>query len=186
MSRLLKQQIVGKHVRQLRNQLDLSLRELASRAGFSPSLLSQLENGLVSPSIHSMEKIAAVLGVTLGAFFAGVDKGEGPLVTRVNDRGHLTSAWSKAEIETLSTTSSPQPFEPLLITLHPGGQSSKHPVPHPKDEFALVLKGRVTLRLGPDEYRLGRGDSVILRPRELRLWTNAGKVDCCFLVVARA
>jgi len=185
-SRLLRQQVVGKHVRRLRSQLDLSLRELASRAGFSPSLLSQLENGLVSPSIHSMEKIAGVLGVTLGAFFAGVDKGEGPLVTRVNERGHLTSAWSKAEVETLSATTSPRRFEALLITLRPGGRSSKHPVPHPTDEFAFVLKGRVTLRLGPGEYQLQTGDSVILRPRELRLWTNAGRFDCRFLVVARA
>jgi transcriptional regulator with XRE-family HTH domain len=185
MSRLLKQQVVGKHVRRLRKKAGLSLRELASRAGFSPSLLSQLENGIVSPSIHSMEKISGVLGVTLAAFFAGVGKSKGPLVTRVRERRHLASWWSKAEIEALGTANSPQGLESLLITLRPGGRSGKHPVPHQTEEFALVLKGKVTLRLGPDEYRLARGDAVSLRPRELRLWTNEEKVDCCFLVVAR-
>lgn len=185
MSRPLKQQLVGKHVRRLRKISGLSLRTLASRSGFSPSLVSQLENGLVSPSIHSMEKIAGVLGVSLAAFFAEVGEGEGPLVIRAKERGRLASAWSKAEIESLATGTAPRGLEPLLITLRPGGRSGKHPVAHSAEEFAFVLKGKPTLRLGPDDYRLNQGDAINLRPRELRLWTNESRSDCSVLIVSR-
>lgn len=47
----------------------MSLRALGEVTGFSASFLSQVENGLASPSISSMEKIAAALGVTLWQFF---------------------------------------------------------------------------------------------------------------------
>ena len=47
----------------------------------------------------------------------------------------------------------------------------------------MVIKGRVNLRLGPDEHSLAAGDSVTLLPGELRLWVNNGKTACQFLIV---
>ncbi len=72
---LLKQRVVGEHVRRLRTDGGLSLRALAGQTGFSPSFISQLENGQVSPSISSMERIAEALGVTLGEFFVAAAGG---------------------------------------------------------------------------------------------------------------
>jgi transcriptional regulator with XRE-family HTH domain len=93
----LKQQVVGDHVHRLRVETGMSLRMLAKQTGFSASFISQLENGQVSPSISSMEKIATALGVTLGQFFASGDGGEGGLIVRAADRETLSSGWSKPE-----------------------------------------------------------------------------------------
>ena len=180
---VLKQQQVGEHVRRLREQARLSVRALAARTDFSPSFISQLENGQVSPSIHSMEKIANVLGVTLGSFFAAVGPGEGGLVLRRVDREPIPSSWSNAEIESLGRHSPQRRLDPLLITLAPGGRSGKHPVAHRTEEFALVLKGRVHLRIGPDEHVLSAGDSATLLGGELRMWVNEGRTACQVLIV---
>jgi len=181
---VLKQQMVGEHVRHLRERAGFSLRSLAARTDFSPSFISQLEHGQVSPSIHSMEKIATALGVTLSAFFGALRSGEGGLVTRVKQRGRLGSSWSNAEVESLSPSSRHQRLESFLITLRPGGRSGKHPVSHHGEEFALVMSGKVTLRLGPDEYRLTKGDSAALLADELRLWVNESRTNCSVLVVS--
>jgi ribosome-binding protein aMBF1 (putative translation factor) len=53
MSASLTQQAVGEYVRRLRTGRSLSVRELAARTGFSPSFISQVENGQASPSISS-------------------------------------------------------------------------------------------------------------------------------------
>jgi transcriptional regulator with XRE-family HTH domain len=180
---VLKQQQVGEHVRRLREQARLSVRALAARTDFSPSFISQLENGQVSPSIHSMEKIANVLGVTLGTFFAAVGPGEGGLVLRRAEREPIPSSWSNAELESLGRHTPQRRLDPILITLAPGGRSGKHPVAHRSEEFALVLKGRVHLRIGPDEHVLSAGDSVTLLGGELRLWVNEGRSPCQFLIV---
>ena len=60
---------VGKVIRRLRDRTGLSVRGLASKSGFSPSFISQVELGQASPSIASLEKIASALDVTLGEFF---------------------------------------------------------------------------------------------------------------------
>jgi quercetin dioxygenase-like cupin family protein len=182
MSPFLKQQAVGEHVRRLRAQTGMSVRMLARQAGFSPSFMSQVENGQVSPSISSMEKIAAAVGVTLGAFFAAVAGGEGGLVVRVADRQVLGSGWSNAEIEALSVPGSTTRLEAILITLRPGGRSGSHPYAHSREEFAFVLQGQVMLTLGPDEHRLRRGDAVTVLPGELRLWRNAARAPARILI----
>lgn len=180
----LRQKQVGEHVRRLREQARLSARGLAARTGFSPSFISQLENGQVSPSIHSMEKIANALGSSLGSFFGAIGPGEGGLVLRRVDRKPIPSSWSNAELESLGGPSALRRLRPLLIKMAPGGRSGKHPAAPPRgEEFALILKGRVSLRLGPDEHLLAAGDSVSLLPGELRLWVNVGRSNCEILIV---
>jgi len=76
----------------------MSLRTLARQTGFSPSFMSQVENGQVSPSISSMEKIANAVGVSLGDFFGAVTGGEGGLIVRVAERQGLSSGWSRRAI----------------------------------------------------------------------------------------
>lgn len=177
---------MGEHVRRLRVEAGLSVRTLARQTGFSASFVSQLENGQVSPSISSMERIAGALGVTLGQFFLTAADGEGGLVVRAADREALSSGWSRAQVAALSVARPTARLEAILVTLRPGGRSGKHPYPHPQEEFALVLQGEVVLTLGPGEHRLRRGDAATILPGELRLWRNEGRTPARVMIVAAA
>ena len=183
MTRPLKQQAVGEHVRRLRVQIGMSVRSLAKLAGFSASFMSQVENGQVSPSISSMEKIAAAVGVTLGEFFEAAG-GRGGSIVRVGDRQALSSGWSNAKIEALCLPDTTARLEAILITLRRGGRSGKHPYAHPREEFAFVLQGAVVLTLGPEEHRLRRGDAVRVLPGELRLWRNDARAPARVMIIA--
>jgi transcriptional regulator with XRE-family HTH domain len=180
----LKQQAVGDLVRRLREQRGLSLRALAGATDFSPSFLSQLEHGEVSPSISSMERIANTLGVTLGEFFSSLGSSEGGIVVRAADRVLLQSQWSQATLEALSPMNRGRLIEPLLITLEPGGRSGKHPTAQAREEFAYVLEGEVELTLGPDTFRLGAGDAATILRGEVRHWANSGSKRAHVLVVS--
>jgi transcriptional regulator with XRE-family HTH domain len=184
MTPLLKQQAVGQHVRRLRLQAGVSVRMLAKQSGFSPSFISQLENGQVSPSINSMEKIAAAVGVSLGDFFGAVTGGEGGLIVRVAERHGLSSGWSNAEIEALTAPGSLARLEAMLITLRKAGRSGKHPYAHSREEFAFVLQGEVILTLGPEDHRLRRGDAATILPGELRLWRNEARTPARVMIIA--
>jgi quercetin dioxygenase-like cupin family protein len=180
----LKQQAVGALVRRLREQRGLSLRSLASATDFSPSFISQLENGVVSPSIASMERIANILGVTLGEFFASLGKSESGVVVRAGERMELPSGWSQATLEALSPMNRGRLMEPLLMTVEPGGRSGKHPTAKSREEFAIVLEGEVELTLGPDTFHLKVGDAVTLLRGELRRWRNEGSKRVRILTVS--
>ncbi|MFH1968861.1 MAG: helix-turn-helix transcriptional regulator [Verrucomicrobiota bacterium] len=60
----------GEKVRALRKQKGLTLADLAKKTKRSVSLLSQIENGNVSPSFSSMQTIADALEINLGHMVA--------------------------------------------------------------------------------------------------------------------
>jgi transcriptional regulator with XRE-family HTH domain len=182
---LLKQETIGLHVRRLRRRLGMTVRALGGRTGFSASFISQLENGLVSPSIGSMQKIAAALGVTLGEFFTAVGDGTSGTIVRAKERARFTSDWSLATLESAGAS---QKLEASVISLSPSGRSGKHPYAHDNaEDYAFVLKGPVTVRLGPDRHLLRTGDAVCFQPGELRLWENPGRslVRLLFISIRR-
>jgi transcriptional regulator with XRE-family HTH domain len=56
---------LGQKVRSLREQKEITLRELARRAEVSPSFVSDLEMGRRFPSPRNLRKLAGALGVAV-------------------------------------------------------------------------------------------------------------------------
>ena len=169
-------QIIGEHIRRLRSKRHVSVRAFAAQTGFSASFISQLENGQVSPSLGSLQKIAEALGVTLGEFFAATDSGsEEDLIVRTSERRRLDSTWTDAHLEALGSMTRSRRLEPVLAIFGPGGKSGKHVHSHSREEFAFVVKGRVTLTLGDEENELAPGDSVTLPANAPHRWENRGE-----------
>jgi transcriptional regulator with XRE-family HTH domain len=176
---------VGERLQYLRKGCGLSVRTLATTAGFSPGFISQVEHGQVSPSIASLERIAAVLGVTLGDFFA--ESVPSPTsVVRAADRQKLTSAWSRATIEALGPAGGIQVLEPLMITLAPGGRSGTRLHAARLEQFALVCEGEVMLTLPAGPYALIHGDAVGIPAETPHQWHNRSAAPArVFMVSAR-
>ena len=164
-------QIIGERIRRLRSDRKLSVRAFAAQTGFSPSFISQLEHGQVSPSLGSLQKIAEALGVTLGGFFASGEEDE-PLIVRARDRRRIESTWTDARIEALGAMAKSRHLEPVLVIFGPGARSGKHPHSHSREEFAFVVKGEVVLTLADEENNMVPGDAVTLPAHAPRLWEN--------------
>ena len=164
---------VGERIRQLRLGLAMSVRTLAAKTGFSPSLISQAENGQVTPSIGSLERIAMALGVSLSKFFAEPETSAVGLV-RANARQKLTSTWSPVSIEALAPLDGSGMLEPVMITMAPGGRSGTYPAALGGEKFALIFAGEVTLTLGDEVYGLRRGDAITFTPALAYQWDNTG------------
>ncbi len=174
---------LGEMLRQHRERIGLSVRTLAANAGFSPSFISQVENGLASPSIGSLEKIAACLSVTLSELFRHAEEPASSGIVRSHQRARFESVWSQAEIESLASDPSSR-LEPTLITLQPGGTSGRQPHPTRREQFVFILAGRVHLSLSGAEHLLAKGDAITIRPDAPLLWSNRSTKPVQLLVVA--
>jgi len=60
---------IGEKLRAVRQDHNMTLRELAKKADISASMLSLIETGKAFPSVRSLYNIAAALGVTVDHFF---------------------------------------------------------------------------------------------------------------------
>jgi XRE family transcriptional regulator, regulator of sulfur utilization len=177
------EQGLGELLRQLRAERNLSVRTLATRAGFSPSFVSQVELNHASPSIASLERLAAALGVTLGDFFREPAV-SGPAITRSGKRRPLTSWWSRARIEPLTPMGAGQPFEAMMITIAAGGSSGTRPHAHPGHQFAIVFDGELRLTLGDEVQILARGDGATFDAATPHRWENPGKQPARLVIVS--
>ena len=164
---------VGERIRQLRLGLGMSVRALATQTGFSPSLISQVENSQATPSIGSLERIAMTLGVSLGKFFTKVEPHIVRLV-RANAREKLTSTGSSVSIEALASLDGAGTLEPVMLTMAPGGGSGQYPAAPGREKFALIFTGEVTLTLGDEGYVLRQGDAITFIPATSYQWDNTG------------
>lgn len=174
---------LGERLRQLRLGLGISVRTLAAKAGFSPSLISQVERGQVTPSIGSLERIAMALGATLGKFFAEPDASAVGLV-RANARQKLVSTWSPVSIEALGPMDRSGRMEPVMLTMASGGRSGKYPTAHAGEKFALIVEGEVTLTLGDEVHVLRKGDAITFTSAHPQQWENAGAGPAQVVIVA--
>jgi transcriptional regulator with XRE-family HTH domain len=174
---------LGRSLRRLRTQQRVSLRRLAAASGFSASFLSQVEHGLASPSISSMERIASALGVTLAQFFTHAED-KSSAVIHATDRSRLSMEWSSAEVEALGVLGSGSHLYAILVKLDPGGMSGKHPRSSPNDEFAFIYRGSAVLTLDADDHLLKQGDSAVIPSGAGRRWRNESRRPVQILIVS--
>lgn len=176
--------VVGRVIRRVRDRSGLSVRSLASKCGFSPSFISQVELGQASPSIASLERIASALGVTMGEFFANGVTLE-PFIVKASDRQVVRSQWSRAKIEMLQPISMVSDIDVFLITLEPEGTSGTHQHTSSEDVLAIVFQGDLFLTLHDKVYQLGKGDTANIPAGTPHRWQNLNKKPAQLLKIAK-
>lgn len=61
---------VGKRIKNLREQANMSGRLLAEKTNLDPSQISKIEKGVSKPSLDALERICKVLNISLSEFFS--------------------------------------------------------------------------------------------------------------------
>ena len=161
---------IGMKVQDFRKQSGMSLRELASLAEVSPSMLSQIESNTVNPSINTLKNIAAALKVPLFQFFK-VEEPSRDLILRKGSNLIIGPAGEDV-LYKLLTPNTNCSIEFCLMEIPAGTATSEFPREHDGEEVAYVIAGQVILWLGSACYTLNSGDSVQIPPRTPHRWLN--------------
>ena len=157
------EQALGIQVRSVRRDLDLTVSDLASAAGISVGMLSKIENGLISPSLATLQSISNVLNVPLSTLFASFEEKRDCSFVPAGQGVHIERRGTKVghQYELLGHALGGEvAVEPYLITL------SEEAVPytgfrHAGVEFIHMLSGEVIYRHGDRTYHLRPGDSLL-------------------------
>ena len=147
---------IGKKLKELRIQNDLTLNDLASRCELTKGFLSQVEHNLTTPSIATLADIVEALGSNLSEFFK--EEEEKQIVFTSQD--FFVDEQDDYQIEWVIPNAQKNEMEPILLTLHPRCKSRDMEAHH-GEEFGYVLKGSVTLVRGNKKYRLKAQDTSI-------------------------
>lgn len=156
---------IGAKIKELRKARKLTLQDVARETGFSPALISQIENNNVSPPIATLSKIARFFDVKIGHFFEEeevdckyevVKKGERREVSRVISAAGTGHGYT---YEALSFRKRNKKMEPFVVTVakRPDEETLYN---HDGEEFLLILRGRAEILLEDERILLEEGDAV--------------------------
>ena len=175
--------VIGEQMRNFRLQAKLTLRELGAQADVSPSLLSQIENGKVNPSVMTLQSIAAALNAPVASFLphqnalavgAGLPMSSGngvathapPIESYVPQ--HVLRPHERSVLELMGgvvwerlTNEAVDGVEFLEIYYEPHASSGPVLSNHLGREFGMVLEGVLTLQLGLEQYIMNAGDTIV-------------------------
>ncbi|MCI5869136.1 MAG: XRE family transcriptional regulator [Dorea sp.] len=139
---------IGKKLRELRLQNDLTLEDLASRCELTKGFLSQVERNLTAPSIATLEDILEALGSNLSDFFH--EEEERQIVFSTQD--FFVDEQEDYQVEWVIPNAQKNQMEPILLTLYPHKKSHVLSA-YQGEEFGYVLKGNVTIVCGSKKYK---------------------------------
>lgn len=167
---------LGERIKALRLERELQQRQLAEKAGLTPSMVSQIESGRLTPSLNTLGKVAGALGVPIAALFDGQPSGS-IHVTRKKDYPVVSFDGAAERWSVLGAGLFQGKIRAVVSTLDGktrGITSDKVVIKPGQMKLFYVLDGKVALHYGGDRHVLDAGDSALLDGGIPHGWENLG------------
>jgi transcriptional regulator with XRE-family HTH domain len=161
---------VGRRLRELRAEREMSLRALAERSGLNVNTLSLIENNKISPSVGTLQQIATALEMPIVSFFETGTQANTVAYIKVDLRPRATFAHGM--LEDLGAGMTHRAVEPFVVTLEPYAGSGSHPIVHTGFEFVFCLQGEIAYQIEEQTYALEAGDSLLFESHLPHQWHN--------------
>ncbi len=149
---------IGSRLRRRRKALRMTLKDVAQSTGLAESFISQLERGVHTGSVRTLQKICEVVGLDVGDLFTSSE------VAAPRVRRFVPSEGFSFGINASKLRLTPRNFDHLEVFLgmfEPHGSTGVEAYSHgDSEELILVIDGQVDVTVGDQTYRLEALDSI--------------------------
>lgn len=170
---------VAAKLKEHRKKQKLSLDELSRRAGVSKGVLVNIEKSLANPSIATLCKLAAALGVSV-ADIVNVAYTPSMHVIEGKDISTLWTGPKGGTARLLAGTSGANMIELWRWEMQPGELFESPGHPHGTFELIHVEKGQLTMKVDSIEMHVPNGCSAVARTDAPHYYANDGVTKLVF------
>jgi transcriptional regulator with XRE-family HTH domain len=162
--RILSSYDLGNKLRQLRLKKKIALVDLGKHTGLSASMISQLENGKLVPTLPTLARIAMVFDVGLDHFFTDKRRKRLFSVVKAGERMKFPERSDSPTpgyyFECLAFSAQDKSLQAYLaeFPVRSANEAMEHM--HEGAEFFHVIEGVVSIRYQDEEHLMETGDSV--------------------------
>jgi transcriptional regulator with XRE-family HTH domain len=185
--RVLSSYELGPKLRQLRLRKKIALVDLGKHTGLSASMLSQLENGKLVPTLATLARIAMVFDVGLDFFFGDRRRKRPFIVVQGAERLRFPDRPGTDQpnylFECLAFSSQEKSMQAYLAEFPKRQPSEVAEHVHEGAEFVHVIEGSLVIRYQAEDYILHSGDSVYFDSSEPHSYRGMSKNPARALVV---
>lgn len=179
--------LLGDKIKTKRTQKNITLGELATKAGVSKGLISQIENNRTVPSLPVLFNIIHSLDEDLRTFFQDMHdsfNNNQVLIVRKGQEKQFTKepvkGFSYKRILTRSVTS--QATDMVLLELKKNA-SRKQMIRTDAFECKYVLQGDIEYQVEDQVFTLHEGDTLFFDGRARHRLKNVGHTEALMLVI---
>ncbi|HLW24613.1 MAG TPA: cupin domain-containing protein [Steroidobacteraceae bacterium] len=163
--------LIGAKLREQRRHLDLTLQEVADRAGITKGFLSEVERDRATPSVATLLKLRDALSLSVATLF----RSSLPQVVRRGERQSIPYGGIGMSCSMLSARNAHR-----AIAVHgkfaPGGRSGDDPHTLDSDEeIIVILSGSLEVTVRGETHLLRAGDTITFDPRIPHSYRNPSK-----------
>jgi quercetin dioxygenase-like cupin family protein len=144
----------------------------------------QIEMGRGLPSLSTLQAIAVVLDVPLGALFEERRSAESVVLLPAAERPHARTPGGT--LERLAGGITGQRLRGLILTLEPGRDTGDEPMVHSGHELIFCLAGHCIYDVAGRTLPLRPGDSLMLDSQQPHRARNRGRGTARLLIVLLA
>jgi transcriptional regulator with XRE-family HTH domain len=166
----------GEKLRSVREKKQMTMKEVAEKAGLSESLISQIETNKVSPAIDTLLVIAEILEIDIEYIFSDFKKNKKVNLVKAEKRSKIVL--DKIVYEQLSRIveeDKEHGIEAYEMHIAVGGKSGSKGYGHNGKELGLIVKGEAEFSIGSEKYSLKKGDSISFDSGVPHQLVNTGK-----------
>lgn len=172
--------LVGETLRQRRQIRGLSLRQVAERAGISVGMLSQVERGLVAPSIKTLRAVCAAMEMPVNWLFHRDGDVRSPASSYIVTSGarRTLSYQAGGLTKELLTPDAQTAIQMLRFVLQPGATSGEPYSNAEGGKCGIVLAGTLGLELDGTSFVVHTGDSFAFPATAMVRFWAVGDAAC--------
>ncbi len=167
---------LGERIKTLRQERRLQQRQLAEKSGLTPSLVSQIESGRLTPSLRTLGKLAGALGIPIASLFETPPNGR-IHVNRKADYPVVSFDGTTEKWSVLGAGLFEGKIRAVVSTLGPkakGVKTEKVIIAPGQMKLFYVIDGRVALHYNGERHTLAAGESAVLDGGVPHGWENLG------------
>ena len=177
---------VGTRIKEIRNQQNITLKQLSESTNLSIGFLSQLERGLSNVAIDSLQKIANALQTPIQEILdtRQIDEEDLSPLLRTYDR-KITVVNPTLYSCVLSNSVHNLSFLPRECHLQPSGIENFdiQTYSHEGYEWIYVLEGNLRVTIDCEQIDLYPGDTITIDSTKLHNWQNCGSKTAKFITI---
>lgn len=170
--------LIGQTIAQLRKDNKMSQRALAEQAGIAHSAVSSIENGKVSPSVSSLQKIVNVFAMSLSDFFT-LEIHNQPVNKVVISSDNLIEIGNEqVSMKLVCNGKKNRQLGFLIESYGPETNTGVVKIEHVGEEAGTVLEGEIELIYGDQSYLIKSGESYLIDTSIPHKFVNKSKEPC--------
>ncbi len=179
---------IGKRLKELRQKLKISQRELAKRAKMTNGTISMIEKNNVSPSVASLKKILDAFPISMVDFFSPLTGTDEPAwFYKKSELPNITDTGTDSINMFLVGQHFPNPKLTVLHEIYPSqSDTGKEMLQHEGEESGVVIKGSVRITVDNQTRVLKKGDAYYFSSKLPHRFENISKQNCEIISVCSA